>query len=249
MILIALPDEDFDPTEVSAPWKVLTQAGFEVRFATPSGRAGRADPRVLTGKGFGPLRYFFAARESARTLYAELEQAPAFRGPYRYGQLADLEVEGLVLPGGHAPGMRPYLESPQLQKVVAAAFESNLPVGAICHGVLVPARARSPKTGQSVLYGRKTTALIKSMELSAWAGTVAWLGSYFRTYPTTVEDEVVATLENKSDFSRGPMSLRRDSLDDPSIGFTVVDGHYVSARWPGDAFRFATEFLNVLKKG
>ncbi|MBI2059249.1 MAG: DJ-1/PfpI family protein [Nitrospirae bacterium] len=243
---MALPESDFDPTEVSVPWSVLTAAGYEVKFATPSGKRGHADPRVLTGKGFGPFKPFLAAREEGRELYGRLEKDPAFGSPISYEQIAPDAFDGLILPGGHAPGMKPYLESPELQKRVAHFFEADKPAGAICHGVLIPARVVSPKTGRSVLYGRKTTALLKSMELSGWAITAAWLGNYIRTYPTPVEDEVRSVLKSRDDFIRGPMSLRRDSASRPERGFAVVDGNYVSARWPGDANRFAREFLRVL---
>jgi len=40
-ILVPIPRADFDPTEVAVPWRVLTEAGVAVRFATTSRRAGR----------------------------------------------------------------------------------------------------------------------------------------------------------------------------------------------------------------
>ena len=55
--------------------------------------------------------------------------------------------------------MRPYLESALLQAKVAQAFHYRLPVGAICHGVLLAARSTDPGTGRSVLHGHRTTAL------------------------------------------------------------------------------------------
>ena len=33
-VLLTLPDQDFDVTEVAAPWAVLREAGHEVVFAT-----------------------------------------------------------------------------------------------------------------------------------------------------------------------------------------------------------------------
>jgi hypothetical protein len=30
------------------------------------------------------------------------------------------------------------------------------------------------------------------------------------------------------------------------VGFTVRDGEYLSARWPGDAHRFAAEFAAMI---
>jgi putative intracellular protease/amidase len=143
--------------------------------------------------------------------------------------------------------MKPYLESTHLHSLVAAAFAARLPVGAICHGVVLVARSRDVD-GRSTLYVRRTTALTKPMELTAWSLTRAWLGDYNRTYPTTVEDEVTASLAASGDFMRGPISMRRDSAARLEIGFTVRDGWYLSARWPGDAHRFATEFAGMMRE-
>jgi protease I len=79
----------------------------------------------------------------------------------------------------------------------------------------------------------------------AWALTCVYLGSYYRTYPTTVEDEVRAALANPDDFISGPTSISRDSPTRLSAGFTVRDGNYLSARWPGDAHRFASDFATI----
>lgn len=247
MILIVIPHEDFDPTEAAVPWKVLTKAGLEVRFATPEGRRGKADHRVLTGKGFGLWRPFLMAGRNGIDLYRELEEDDHFRNPIPYTKIEGQSIQGLILPGGHAPGMKEYLESDVVQRVVAGLFETNKPVGAICHGVIVAARSKSSATGRSVLFGRKTTALPRFMELPAWVITRAWLGSYFRTYPETVQEIVTRALEKQGDFLVGPRSLRRDSEERPDKGFAVTDGKYVSARWPGDAYRFATAFLDAVK--
>jgi putative intracellular protease/amidase len=141
--------------------------------------------------------------------------------------------------------MKLYLESSVLQELVASAFAAGLPVAAICHGVVLAARSRVAGA-LSVLHGRKTTALTKPMELTAWSLTCAWLGDYYRTYPTTVEDEVAAALAAPGDFMRGPVSTRRDSPEHLERGFTVRDGSYLSARWPGDAHRFGIEFAEML---
>ena len=77
------------------------------------------------------------------------------------------------------------------------------PVGAICHGVLVLARARDPRTGRSVLAPVRTTCLPKYMERTAYALTFWKLGRYYRTYPAYVEDEVKAALERPEQFERG----------------------------------------------
>ena len=84
------------------------------------------------------------------------------------------------------------------------------------------------------------------MELIAWRLTRLYLGDYYWTYPTTVEDEVRSALARPEDFIKGPLPVRRDSAARLGVGFTVRDGEYLSARWPGDAHRFAAEFAAMI---
>lgn len=246
-ILMPLPTEGFDPTETAVPWKVLTKEGKEVRFATPGGKPGDADPIMVTGKGLGILSGLLRANEDARQSYARMTADSKFQKPLMWKDLRASDFEALVLPGGHAPGMREYLESSILQNIVVDFFRAGKPVGAICHGVVLACRSLDAKTGKSVLFDKKTTALLKSQEMAAWMLTRVWLGSYYRTYPTPVETEVRGTLSDPGHFLQGPTPVKRDTESNTSGSFTVTDGSYVSARWPGDAHKFTQDFLKILK--
>lgn len=245
-VLIPLPHRDFDPTETGVPWQELTRRGHRVCFATPGGAVAEADPRMVHGNGLGPLKDLLRADANGRAAYQAMTADASFNAAWDYERAAAEHIDGLLLPGGHAPGMRAYLESAALQSIVTRAFERNIPVGAICHGVLLAARAQAA-TGRSVLFGRKTTALTRTQELTAWTLTVAWLGNYYRTYPETVQSEVTRCLAQPSDFITGPLSLRRDGPGRTDDGFTVRDGNYLSARWPGDAHRFAADYACMLE--
>ncbi|MCP5112812.1 MAG: hypothetical protein GY953_18450 [bacterium] len=105
-----------------------------------------------------------------------------------------------------------------------------------------------PTSGRSVLFGRRTTALTKSLELSGWGLTFPWLGDYYRTYPVTVQAEVTAALASPRDFESGPLLPRRDSAQHPERGFSVRDGAYLSARWPGDCHRFARDLVALFRE-
>jgi putative intracellular protease/amidase len=240
-ILIPLPDRDFDTTEVSVPWRLLKDAGHEVIFATErGGQAPACDPLLLTGVIFGQL----GADPEPKQFYKDLTQDAAFCAPLAWDALKMDAFDALVLPGGHAQGMRQYLGSGVLQQKVAAFWATKKPVGAICHGVLVLARARDVNN-QSLLHHYSTTCLPKYMEQLAYYSTAWKRGRYYRTYPEYLQDEVCRNLQNPStQFKRGPITLgQRGTFTDDRATFVVEDQHYVSARWPGDAYVFARRLL------
>jgi len=229
------------------PWQILREAGHDVVFATErAGTVPAADPRLLSGvlsrRPFGPAA---AAREA----YDKLAKAPEFSSTLAWAALDPAGFDGLILPGGHAPGMRQYLGSPVLAQQVGRFWHLGRPVGAICHGVLVLARARDPATGRSVLADRMTTCLPKYMERSSFLVTAWWLGRYYRTYPAYVEDEVKGALDDpRRQFRRGPVTLGgRGTAADDAPAFAVQDRTYVSARWPGDAYLFGRRFRDLLR--
>jgi putative intracellular protease/amidase len=241
-----VPDRDFDVTEVAVPWQLLRAAGHQVAFATErAGTLPSADPRLLSGVIFGQL----GAEPAARAAYAELAASAEFSATRGWADLDPLAYDGLILPGGHAPGMRQYLGSPVLREQVARFWATGRPVGAICHGVLVLARTREAGTRRSVLADRQTTCLPKYMERTAYLTTAWRLGRYYRTYPAYVEDEVKGALADPGvQFRRGPVTLaRRGTATDDAAAFTVQDGRYLSARWPGDAYLFARRFDDLLR--
>ena len=199
---------------------------------------------MLDGVIFGRL----GAYEEPKAFYGQLVETTAFQPPLAWADLRPGDYDGLLLPGGHAPGMRQYLASTVLAEKVAEFWGLGRPVGAICHGVLVLARTRDPVTGRSVIAERRTTCLPKFMERGAFYLTAWRLGRYYRTYPAYVQDEVTAALREPSQFVRGPRTQRRGTAADDGDAFVVQDGNYLSARWPGDAYLFAERFRRLLEE-
>lgn len=227
-----LPRRDFDPTEAAIPWRVLTDLGHRVSFATPDARAARADDLMITGRGLDPwsplpllghlklIGLILRADARARDAYRSMSRSKAFRTPFAWSALDAATFDGLVLCGGHrARGMREYLESEKLQSLVAAFFAADKPVGAICHGVLLAARSRRAD-GRSVLAGRRTTALTWRQERTASALAHVgrfWDRNYYRTYPESagqpagymsVQHEVTRALDSPEDFLDVPSQAR-----------------------------------------
>jgi putative intracellular protease/amidase len=273
-VLIPIPDRDFDPTEVAVSWRVLTDNGHRVIFATESGTAGVADDIMVTGRGLdiwsalpvlGSLPLIglvLRANKNGRDAYAAMVGSEEYRHPVSWSGATLDGADALLLPGGHrARGMRSYIDSDILQRLVVEAFTRGMIVAAICHGVLLAARSVDPSTGRSVLYGRKTTSLTWAMERLAWRLTRItrfWDPDYYRTYSErpgqpggymSVQSEVTRALKDPTDFrdvARGTPHWRlkssgmaRDTATDSRPAFVVDDGNYLSARWPGDTHTFA----------
>src|SRR5277367_915741 len=278
-VLIPIPDRDFDPTEVAVSWHVLKANGHQVVFATESGAPGVADDIMVSGRGLdfwsalpvlGAITIvgrMLRANKDARCAYQDMLQSAEYQHPSNWSEITLDGIDALLLPGGHrARGMRSYLDSDTLHRLVVDAFARGVIVAAICHGVLLAARSVDPATGHSVLYGRRTTALTWALERTAWRLariTRFWDPTYYRTYSEepgqpagymSVQSEVTRALKNSTDFcdvERGSPHWRaktsgiaRDTATDSRPAFVVDDGTYVSARWPGDAHTFA----NVLSQ-
>ncbi len=287
-VAMPLPDRDFDPTEAAVTWKLIRDAGHQVVIATVNGAVPSADPLMISGEGLDPWGFIpglrrvrliglaLRARSGARGAYEQMQRDDSFQAPVTYAALDADDFDGLLLPGGHGPGMVQYLESEVLQAFVAEFFGSGpdddaaKPVGAICHGVVLAARATAPDTGKSVLHGLKTTALTWRQENAAWKLTKYfarfWDPLYYRTYSEaqgeatgymSVEAEVKRALATDADFldaAKGTDdykaktdNIKRDSPTDARPAFVVRDRNYVSARWPGDAHTFAKQFIEVLE--
>lgn len=246
-VLVPLPDYGFDPTETAIPWLLLSAKGYRVQFATPGGYSGMADLRVLRGEGLGIWKWLLQAREDAVMAYHRMSNSEAFCTPLKYSEIRAEDYDALLLPGGHDKDVIPYLESALLQQVVARFFTDGKPVAAICHGTVLAARSNDPQTGLSVLHSYKTTALLASQERMAYQLTRWWLKDYYLTYPVTVQAEVTAALASPAQFIPGPLPLQRDDARCPERGFIVRDRNYLSARWPGDVYRFSAAFTDMLE--
>jgi len=283
-IIIPLPNNDYDPSEVAIPWKLLSENGFDVFFSTPNGEVATTDSMMLSGEGLDfwgwiPLLkkikligLLLRANSDARKAHQALLQDKNFQNPCCYADLKNNHYDGLILPGGHAKGIKPYLEDLTLQNFVANFFETldenkqHKPISAVCHGVLVAPRSISPTTKKSVLFGKKTTALTWALESSAWSLTKYfarfWDANYYRTYiekPNEpkgywgVEQEIKRSLKSADDFLDVPKSINhykfktsgiiRDKINNSKAAWIVQDGHYISARWPGDIHTMTLAFI------
>ncbi len=234
-ILMPLPDQDFDPSESAIPWKVCTSNGWKVAFSTEHGNIPKTDLNRLKG----PLPGLLSASKKAQAAYQQMTQDQYFQHPIPYAEIDPDQFVALLLPGGDAPGVRQYLESPVLQNKVLQFWQQEKLIGALCHGLLVLARTIVPQTGRSVLYGHKVTTVPKSLDLLAYRFDRWFLKRGYIMYSSCVADEVCACLEHPDDYSPGPGIL---------APYVVSDGNLVTSRWYLDAEVFAERFVDELQQ-
>lgn len=234
-VLIPLPDHDFDPTESATPWRVCVDRGWKATFATENGTVAEADPRLLMGFVRGPL----GAGPMGLRDYRRMTESPEYQRPIKYTNIHVDDYDALLLTGGHAPGMKQFLESKVLQQKAVEFFKKGKGIGAMCHGLLVLSRAIDPDTGKSVLYEYKTTSLTKLLEVIGYCSTFWLLGRRFRTYDAYVAEEVKSALKDKAQYSSGLIPF-------PHV---VIDRNLVTSRyWLFDAMPYSLKFAEMVER-
>lgn len=245
-VLILVPQEGSDPTEVAVPWAALIDAGHDVVFASQTGAMPACDTVTISGRGLPLHARFLRARAENRAVHDAMTGSDAWRAPMMWASAHATDFDAVVFPGGHAPAMRPYCESPDVQRVATEAFAGDVLVAAICHGVLPLARARRVD-GAPLLTGRTTTSLTAMMERTSILLTRGALGEHYRTYAETVEAEARRAVGAGGRYLSGPLPIGYATKRRPGRGFVAEDGRYLSARWPGDAWTLGARLCERLR--
>jgi putative intracellular protease/amidase len=246
-VLICMADNGQDPTECAVPWKILTDAGFTVDFATEKGDVPSADQLLVKNSLF---KMVLGPKQSWTDIYHQMTDSPPFKSPKSWSadDFSLLPYDAVIFPGGHDKPIRQYLESKSLHdhlkqywpltKRNSEPSDSNSGprrvVGAICHGVLVP-------TFAGLLHDVETTTLPQWLEGTGQAIGALWgRGQYYRTYDKWTWQGVVNALKDPSQYKKGPMGPGAFAHTDPTYA-------YVSARWPADAELFAQKIIEEVQ--
>ncbi len=244
MILVLLPDIGYHPAELSVPCKALLDAGFELQFVTLSGKKSRADDNLLDVKSCLLTRFFTGSSADQRK-HRELIKSDAFCNPKSITDTNLQNAQGIFIPGGFGKGMKAFIESAEVWRLLADAFIKNLPVATVGQAVRVLTRVVDPRTGVPVIYDRKTTGLPKWFEHAAWMMTRKTLGDHFKMYPGYLEQEVRANLHHQRNFLSGSTSwIFALGHNSPCV---IQDRQYLSARWTADCDRLSLKFIALLK--
>ena len=165
LVVLSAHEHGYWLPEVLTPYRILSDAGLDVVFASPGG-----EPGVQAGGDR-------MSAEERKTLAALASTLATPR------QLADIDpgdYAAVYVPGGAGPMFDLY-DHPEVNRIVAALYEDGRPVAADCHGPAALAAVRL-SDGELLVSGKRLTAKSNAEE-GDWARA---------NYPFLLEDKLVA---------------------------------------------------------
>ena len=146
-VLVVLSDSDhlelkdgktfrtgFYLNELMQPVKALLDAGHEVSFATPLGRAPSLDRGSVDPMYFGGDAQALRAHQALldKLALTAPDQSPVL-SLERVAQIGDDRFDAVYVPGGHAP-MQDLLASPALGRLLSDFHAKGKTTALVCHG-------------------------------------------------------------------------------------------------------------------
>lgn len=224
-VLVVLSDEDhlelrdgktfatgFYLNELLEPAKAMLDAGHQVTFATPRGRAPSVDQSSAAAQYFGGDQ---KRLEDYKALLDKLQLTSATRSPVislaRVEQIGYAHFDALYVPGGHAP-MQDLLSDPGLGRLLRAFHAAGKTTALVCHGPIALLSALD-----------QPRRLVNALETGEQpAAPAAWIYDGYRMTVISNEEEQLA----KGLLGGGQMKFY------PQTALEVAGGAYRSNQSP-----------------
>jgi putative intracellular protease/amidase len=256
-VLIVLSDADhldlkdgktlstgFYLNELMQPVKALLDAGHQITFATPQGRAPTLDRSSADPMYFGGD---VEALRAHQALLDKLALTSAEKSPVlslaRIEQTGYDRYDAVYIPGGHAP-MQDLLNSPALGRLLIDFHAKNKTTALVCHGPIallstlpdaakftaqLAAGGRASKPAQWIYAGYRVTVISNQEETIA---KPQLKGGEMKFYPQTALEQAGA---------------RYSSNTQPWTSKVVVDRELITGQNPASAADVGKELLQRLK--
>ena len=140
--------------EAAHPWRVLTEAGFEVDFASPRGGAAPIDPDSLDTKN----------PDNAALLH-HVEGSRRLRNTQAIERVCATDYSAVYFPGGHG-AMWDFPDNPHIQRIAADIHDRGGVIAAICHGPAALVNLRNNE-GLRLIAGKRFAAFTNEEERAA----------------------------------------------------------------------------------
>ncbi|KAH9857703.1 ThiJ/PfpI family protein [Lenzites betulinus] len=215
-------------TELATPLGHILDAGYDVLFASPSGKSPTVDPLSES-----LLVYFgnWWAKRKDQELLNRMEIENNIRNPRPFGSISNEELAsfaGVFIPGGHAP-ITDLGDNPELGRILLHFHNEHKATAVICHGPYALLSTKYASSSPGFAY--------KGYKLTSWSDA---------------EEKLVETMKGGEIPDKVESSLAAEGADMVStaakkLGGITVDREVVSGANPMAANALGTKFVEMLR--
>jgi putative intracellular protease/amidase len=264
-ILVVLSEYGYWGEELVGPLRAFDDRGYEVTFATPTGKRPRALPPSLDpGYVDPPLGRSVTTEEVAELaravdesdrldspvdLSAWVPDRPYFSSPgylrgteEYYRRLGEVEraadkYDAILIVGGSGP-LVDLANNSRVHELILAFRRLDKPIAAECYGVACLAFARDWEDRESIIWGKHVTGHCKEYDYKDGTG---FLNTDFNMGPPPYPLEYILR------DATGPSGRYHGNVGKETS--VIVDYPYVTGRSTPDSFLTGTKLVEVLENG
>ncbi|GGJ52182.1 type 1 glutamine amidotransferase domain-containing protein [Deinococcus roseus] len=265
-ILVILSEYGYWGEELIGPLETFDQAGYEVVFATATGKRAHALPPSMSPEYIDPpLGKSVTSKEVADKVIAleatdrldnplsiqdMMPERPYYSGSNflrdmeGYYKARDAKVEELVetydailIVGGSGP-IVDLANNQRVHDIILGFYGANKPVGAECYGVACLAFARDWENRQSIIWGKRVTGHCKEYDYKDGTG---FLGTDFNMGPPPYPLEYILR------DATGPDGAYIGNFGKETS--VIVDYPFITGRSTPDSYLTGQKMVEVLEKG
>ncbi|KAM7210494.1 ThiJ/PfpI family protein [Rhypophila decipiens] len=213
--------------ELVKPLTRLLEEGYEVTFASPTGKEPTPDPLSLSLAAFAGNFY---ERKRELDLIERMKRENGFSSPKKFSDISDDELKtyaGVFIPGGHAP-LTDLGDNAELGRILNHFHKEQKPTAALCHG---PYAFLSTK-----LAGEKEFAY-KGYKVTSWSDA---------------EEKFMETAVFGGEVKKVEASLREEGAEmvegvKTALGWITEDREVVTGDNPMSADSLGKRFIEKIK--
>ncbi|KAI0340198.1 ThiJ/PfpI family protein [Trametopsis cervina] len=215
--------------ELTKPLQQILDAGYDVTFASPTGKGPSIDP--LSESTFVAYMGNFISKSRDQKLFDKMSTENNLSSPRPFSSITDQELStflGVFIPGGHAP-LTDLGENADLGRILLHFHDSQKPTATLCHGPFALLSTKHAPNSAGFAY--------KGYKMTSWSDAEESLIESLKggELPAKVE----STLANEG--------AEMISTVGKKLGSITVDRELISGANPMCANSLGTEFVQKLK--
>lgn len=200
--------------EVAMPFKIFTEAGFDITIATPGGKKPTLDHLSLSLRGGSAPWKVGGIKQYLESI------ADRLNSPRVLAEMNPDDFDLVFYPGGHGP-MEDLAYDKDSGKLLTERLASGRPLALLCHA---PAAilATADQNGKTPFAGKQMTGLSNREEL---------LNSFAKKAPWLLEDKLKE------------LGVRYEKAPLPLTPYIVVDGNLYTGQNPQSSEKLAERLV------